>query len=415
MTEYKFHAVANIFPLIEGDELQALADDIRLNGQLNPIVLHPDDDTIVDGRNRYLACELEGIEPEFTYWDGKGDLVSFVVSLNLHRRHLNESQRAMVAARIANMDRGSQEGNLKASKNKPANLPISSGISQSDAAELLNAGERSLRSAKAVIDHGIPSLTKAVDSGKLPVSTAETISRLEPAQQKVVVERVEAGERVTAKIVRQEYQPEKTYQFTPAINNFDSFDEFEEDEDLDEWPEEEEDEFEEEEEVIVPDKMSIHYSSDSPEHYTPKKVVEATIKLFGAIDLDPCSNSKSTPNVPARKHYVVADDGLSLPWHGTVYMNPPYGRAIGDWGRKLIAEHLEGNVSEAIALVPSRTDTQWWIAFRDYPVCLVEGRFTFIGNDDPAPFPSAIFYLGRNVKGFVECFGDFGDIWERVK
>jgi hypothetical protein len=113
-------------------------------------------------------------------------------------------------------------------------------------------------------------------------------------------------------------------------------------------------------------------------------------------------------------HYTREDDGLSQEWHGCVYMNPPYGREIDDWVSKLVSEYEAGNVTEAIALVPSRTDTQWWQRLREYHVCLVSGRLKFIGNNDPAPFPSAVFYLGQNIGRFVWAFEELGDIWRRT-
>lgn len=161
--------------------------------------------------------------------------------------------------------------------------------------------------------------------------------------------------------------------------------------------------------------MAVHFSSESPEHYTPKEIIDAAIEVMGAIDLDPCSNSKDAPNVPALDHYTAADDGLSMPWFGRVYMNPPYGRVIGGWTEKLAAEYEAGNVTEAIALVPGRIDTQWWQALgENYHACFVTGRLTFIGNDDPAPFPSTVFYFGENVAKFFEVFSAIGQIWKRI-
>src|SRR5262249_48153808 len=101
---YQFHEVANIFPLLQGEEFAQLVDDIKEHGLRDPIWLF--DGKIIDGRNRYRACQEAGVDPEFREWEGPGSLVSFVVSLNLHRRHLDESQRAMVAAKIANMRQG---------------------------------------------------------------------------------------------------------------------------------------------------------------------------------------------------------------------------------------------------------------------------------------------------------------------
>src|SRR5690349_6175265 len=91
----KFHPVAALFPLMEGEDFAALVEDIRENGLLEPIWTH--DGQIIDGRNRYRACEAAGVKPHFRQWDGTGSLVAFVVSLNLKRRHLTAAQRAMVA------------------------------------------------------------------------------------------------------------------------------------------------------------------------------------------------------------------------------------------------------------------------------------------------------------------------------
>ena len=70
--------------------------DILENGQREPIWIY--DGKIIDGRNRYRACRDAGIEPALRTWNGEGSLVQFVVSLNLHRRHLTSSQRAAIAA-----------------------------------------------------------------------------------------------------------------------------------------------------------------------------------------------------------------------------------------------------------------------------------------------------------------------------
>jgi hypothetical protein len=167
--------------------------------------------------------------------------------------------------------------------------------------------------------------------------------------------------------------------------------------------------------ALPPSKMSVHFSSDTPEHYTPREIIDAVLDCFGEIDLDPCSNSKTQPNVPARNHYTIEDDGLWQSWEGRVYMNPPYGRDIPDWVAKLCDSHESGGVTEAIALVPARTDTQWWQRLRDYPVCFVTGRLKFGGNTEAAPFPSAVFYLGNNLEAFYYAFQGIGDIWQRIE
>lgn len=168
------------------------------------------------------------------------------------------------------------------------------------------------------------------------------------------------------------------------------------------------------ESVRTAHKMAVHFSSRTAEHCTPEDIISPTLVCLGEIDLDPCSEGGDPPNVPAHAHYTATDDGLARLWHGRIYMNPPYGREIGDWVEKLCSEYEAGRVIEAIALLPSRTDTRWWKRLREYPVCFVQGRLTFVGSEDPAPFPSAVFYLGQDVARFCHAFGDLGDVYRRV-
>ena len=93
------HPVSHLFPPMTDAEFNALKSDIETNGQREPITLWRGQ--VVDGLHRYKACELLGREPLTKEWVGEeGQLVGLVVSLNLTRRHLNESQRAMVAEKI---------------------------------------------------------------------------------------------------------------------------------------------------------------------------------------------------------------------------------------------------------------------------------------------------------------------------
>ncbi len=95
-----FHPVANLFPLIDGPQFDALVSDIAANGLLEPIWLHSTDNAIIDGRNRYRACLAAGVAPTFRRWHGSGSLTQFVLSLNLHRRHLTSSQLACVGVEV---------------------------------------------------------------------------------------------------------------------------------------------------------------------------------------------------------------------------------------------------------------------------------------------------------------------------
>jgi hypothetical protein len=72
-------------------------------------------------------------------------------------------------------------------------------------------------------------------------------------------------------------------------------------------------------------------------------------------------------------------------------------------------------VTEAVALVPARVDTEWFRRLDPFPRCFIYGRLTFANGANPAPFPSAAVYLGKNVERFASVFGAVGSIWVRLE
>ena len=152
------------------------------------------------------------------------------------------------------------------------------------------------------------------------------------------------------------------------------------------------------------------FSSATPEWYTPQHIVQRVIALFGRINLDPCSNSSdpALANVPADAYWTLADNGLVQPWHGRVYMNPPYGDEIAGWVGRMRGAYETGEISEAVALLPARTDTAWFQSLADYRMCFIRGRLKFSGSENSAPFPSAVVYVGADAALFFDCFGDLG-------
>ena len=153
--EVPFHGFANIFPMLKDARLQELAGDIAEHGLLNAIWRY--EGKILDGRCRYRACCLAGVEPRFEEYVGD-DPLGFVIGQNLHRRHLNESQRAMVAAKIANLRLGDNQH--------------SEGTSIDAASKTMNVSKSSVDRARKVLRHGDPKMTAAVESGKLKGSAA---------------------------------------------------------------------------------------------------------------------------------------------------------------------------------------------------------------------------------------------------
>jgi len=180
------HPAAEMFPMLAADKLAELADSIRESGLREEIWLTRDG-LVLDGRNRLKACSLAGAQPRFRTYDGD-DPWQFVYDLNYHRRHLSESERAMAAAHMANAKQG------RPVADKGANLPLCPDgvaaqptITTSEAASKFNVSERSVKSARKVLNDGVPELADAVYSGKVAVSTAANIASLpEPEQREVI-------------------------------------------------------------------------------------------------------------------------------------------------------------------------------------------------------------------------------------
>src|SRR4051812_26948649 len=163
MSAREFHPLADMLPLVENAEFERLVVDIAEQSLLNPITLYQG--KVLDGRNRERACRATGVEPRYVEFEGK-DPAAFVVSQNLARRHLGPSERAMVAARMANLKWGQRANGVEGQ------------ICLSKAAQLLGVGERSVKSARVVLERGIPELREAVQHGRLAVHDAEKAARL---------------------------------------------------------------------------------------------------------------------------------------------------------------------------------------------------------------------------------------------
>jgi hypothetical protein len=143
-----------------------LKESIKSNGLIEPITLYQGE--ILDGRNRYTACLLLGIKPVFEEYKGN-DPLQFVLSKNINRRHLSESQRAAIAAQIASLPQGRQTKN-----DKPADLPVYV-PTQAEAATVLNVSERLVRDAKKIKNESPDNFQKIVEGKKTVTRTIKEI------------------------------------------------------------------------------------------------------------------------------------------------------------------------------------------------------------------------------------------------
>lgn len=374
------HEAAGIFPLMSGTEYDGLVADIAANGLREPVWLHRDG-RIIDGRNRYRACIQLGIDPPLRTYDGPDEgLVAFVVSMNLHRRHLDSDQRAIVAARIANLGEG-----------RPAKTTEISAVSQDDAAELLKVSADSIQFAKRVLASGDEDLIREAEKGRkeggLSVSAAAAAAKLETAKRKEFLARAEKDR--TARQARQMRRDAEDA--AQAVADY------------------------------IGDGRSNAQrmqASESDEWYTPAGYIEAARRVLGAIDLDPASSPQANATVKAARFFTKDDDGLAERWKGRVWLNPPYGGAAGPFIARL-AEHVaSGEVTAAVALVSSHSvDTAWFRPLWDWLLCFTYGRIQFTSSDgrgtEAATHGSVFAYAGPDPDAFLAEFSGIGAVMTR--
>jgi ParB-like chromosome segregation protein Spo0J len=159
---FEVHPIASIFPRLDDAGIDALAMDIKANSQHDPIVLF--EGKILDGVNRYEACRRAKIEAKTCEYGGP-DPIGFVLGANLYRRHLDPSQRAMIGARLIDLELGANQ------------TTKGSGTSIEVAAELVKVGRASIERARMVLRSGDPELIKEVEEGKTSVHKASQTTK----------------------------------------------------------------------------------------------------------------------------------------------------------------------------------------------------------------------------------------------
>ena len=189
-TAYPLHPAAELFPVMDEAAFAALVADIAAHGQREPILIL--DGQVIVGRHRLRACEQLGLEPLVRQVSADdGDPFGLVVSLNLHRRHLSEGQRAIIAARLATLPHGRPDANAQICA-----------FTQDEAAQHLKVSRRTVQHARAVLDHGIDELQAAVKGGEISVSAAAELSRLPADTQRAALTKTPEEIRAIAREVK---------------------------------------------------------------------------------------------------------------------------------------------------------------------------------------------------------------------
>lgn len=136
------------------------------------------------------------------------------------------------------------------------------------------------------------------------------------------------------------------------------------------------------------------YSSRTCEWETPKELFDRLDAIYH-FETDVCATPE---NAKCKQFYTKEQNGLTQEWRGTCWMNPPYGREIGEWMEKAYESAKAGAV--VVCLVPARTDTMWWndTVMKGGQIHFIRGRLKFGNSKNGAPFPSAVVVFDGRMK-----------------
>jgi len=382
VTERQYHPLANLFPLLSGEEFDALTNDIAEHGLRDPICLHTDG-SIIDGRNRYRACLAAGVKPDFYTFDGTdAELLPYVLSLNLHRRHLNPTQLGFVGAEVEEYYAVEAKKRLVtstggATPQPVANLPqaggdTKKGKARDHAAEAVGTSARTIASAKKLREQAAPEIVSACIDGTLRAGDAVGILDLTHDEQRQCLEAVQQGQARTVTRAKEQAQPKAVH---------------------------------------------VAHNSGNNEWYTPSVFIEAARTCLGKIDLDPASSPIANETVCAKQIFTADQDGLKQTWHGRVWLNPPYAQPlIAQFAEAVSSKYESGEIEEAIVLVNNATETAWFrrMLRAASAVCFPAGRIKFVdpeGKPSGAPLQGqAILYMGERVHDFTEAHQALGSV-----
>jgi ParB family chromosome partitioning protein len=380
----KFRPECEIWPLMTDDQLKALAADIDERNQLYPISLYQGD--ILDGRNRYLAMTRFGrTKPRYENVNPKSP-IAFTISHNEKRRQMNDGQRSYCAAlampffeaeakkrQEATGPRGKEGGRGKKKPSSPngekGKRKSAGHLAADDAAKAFNTSSRTVQRSKLIHDKGSAKLKDAVHRGALSPAKAEQIIKA---------------------------YPEKSKQDRQVV-------------------------------IIAESKMVTRAKSltGEIEWYTPRKYLDLAIAVMGSIDLDPASSELAQNHVKAGRFFTIDDDGLKQPWHGNVFLNPPYAMPfVREFTAKMVESFASKSIAQGILLVNNATDTEWFslASAACSAVCLTRGRISFLEVSDGEIVPKAspvngqaFFYFGPDVERFAEVFSAIGNVWSLMR
>jgi len=355
--DLEFHPAASEFPLLDDERIAQLAEDMQLHGQREPIRVCGGQ--IVDGRNRYLACRHAGLEPLVESLPEDVDPFAYVWSLNGERRDLTQDQRYLIwksCARKSGQWQARQR-QLQKRANEARREAQRKRLGGKGQQPSTNCG----RSSAAPRGRGSAERAAASHTNRGAVERMDRLERERPD----LADAVRQGTLAPSEAMRRLTGPH------------------------------------------------VAHNAGENEWYTPAEYAAAARAVMGRIDLDPASTDAANRVIQARQFFSAEQDGLTRPWAGRVFMNPPYAQPLVQRFCGKLADHVDaGEVAQAIVLVNNATETRWFqrLLGTATAVCFPAGRVRFWHPErKSAPLQGqAIIYCGEQPEAFSRHFNPFG-------
>jgi hypothetical protein len=379
------------------EELAQLEANIKANdGCRDPLVIW--DGFIVDGHHRYEICRRHNIPFQTVSMDFPDRAAAKVWMLHnqLGRRNLNDYQRSEIALQLEDLLKGqarerqgtrtdleSVQDIVKNSAQCPespstADVPTFAprkdrqntehGKTRNAIAKTAGVSHDTVKKVKAIQATAIPEVQDMARSGAVSIHAASKIADLPQETQEEIAQDVSEGVKPSESI-----------------------------------------------------KKHVHVAQNGGENewYTPENIIKSARKTMGSIDCDPASSPLANETVKAMELFTKDDDGLTQPWRGRVWLNPPYAQPlIAQFAEAVASKFESGEYEQACILVNNATETAWFqrILAVASGVCFPSSRIRFVSPEGKQGAPlqgQAILYIGNDFQRFADAFGELGAILSR--
>jgi len=358
-----------LVPALHHDERALLEQSLTNEGCRDPLVVWQETGILLDGHNRLAICTELGITFATTSlsFESRSEALLWVIENQLGRRNLTDIDRIALAAQREPLLKKRAEANRCVRTDLVQNSAGGSqGVRTRDvAASAAGVSHDTYTKGKLVLLQGTPELVQAVRDGDASIHAAAEIALLPTEEQRDIVSKG---------YIRASANKLRNRRSQNTGNN--------------EWG-------------------------------TPRQFIDAVREVSGgSIDLDPATHANAQARIQATTFYTADDDGLTKPWFGRVFLNPPYSKTlIKRFVDKLVEELTSGNVESAILLTNNETDAAWFqkAAAHANHICFPAGRLKFLRPDGRpsrnGPLQGQAFlHFGAHAERFVEVFAKVGII-----